>query len=301
MEKSTHESYKIELFAPVMKECNGKYIAVLSDTSLDRDGEMISREALENVAKNPGYIAALLDHENKVLAQVASWENIKLVEIDGHYALVGEPAFFESNPNAKIVRGMLNEGAKMGISIGAMVNSYEERIIDEVETRVFTSIELLEASFVAVPSNRHGRAMAVAKSFTKNIGGIKMSEEHKFTQKDLDLSIKTKTEELNKSVVELKKTIESQDSELTEIKKELEEAKESVEETGKEKDAVEAEKADAEEKVASLKTDLEKSKKVALEKTQAVENFEKKDLTDLDTMKKNAQEGKLPIIGQRGE
>ena len=83
--------------------------------------------------------------------------------------------------------------------------------------------------------------------------------------------------------------------------KSLEEAKESVEEAGKEKEAVDAEKADAEEKVASLKTDLEKSNKVALEKTQAVENFEKKDLTDLDTMKKNAQEGKLPIIGQRGE
>ncbi len=40
--------------------------------------------------------------------------------------------------------------------------------MDGVKRTVYTVLELLEASFVAIPSNRHGQAMAVAKMFINN-------------------------------------------------------------------------------------------------------------------------------------
>jgi hypothetical protein len=156
--KASHSEFRTELFAPVMKESNGKYIAVLSDDSVDRDEEKVSKGCIEKLGLDTGYIAGLIDHENKVLGQVAEWTNRKVIEIDGHSALIAEPKFFKSNPNAQIIKGMLDEGAKLGISIGAIVKSYDE--VDGM--KVFTELELLEASFVAIPSNRHGRAMAVA-------------------------------------------------------------------------------------------------------------------------------------------
>lgn len=282
--KATHEPYSVELFAPVIKETKGDYLAVLSDTSLDRDEERVGLAALEKISRNPGYIAGLIDHENKVLNQVAEWTNINIKQIDGHHALVAEPKFFLSNPNAKVIKGMLDEGARLGISIGAIVKSYEDQEVEGKSIRTFTDLELLEASFVAIPSNRHGRAMAVAKSF-KNKEKTIMTEEQ-YTKKDLDLAIEKETKNLEKS-------LESTKEELSKLQESSEEVSKQLEEAHKEKEALLEEKKSLQEEVKELKAE-------AIEK----QNFSEQggahgsaDITEED-IEKMFSEGKLPLSKQ---
>jgi len=279
--KSTHDGYSVEMFAPIMKESSGKYIAVLSDTSLDRDEERVGKCALNKIAENPGYIAGLMDHDNKVLNQVAEWTNVQVKDIDGHTALVAEPKFFMSNPNAKIIKGMLDEGAKLGISIGAIVTQYEDEKFQGKNIRTFTGLELLEASFVAIPSNTHGRAMAVAKSF-KSKEEIQM--EKQFTQEEMDSAVETASKGFKSKEEELNKALKSKESEIEKLNKTIE------------KNADEAEKAkeEAEKKLAKSVESLEAEKKKSLEKQKFADQGTTKKYTDED-VEKALSEGKLPI------
>lgn len=285
--KATHTSFNRELFAPVMKECEGKYIAILSDTSVDRDGEMMGKSALMKVESDIDYIAGLIDHDNKVLNQVCQWVNKRIVKLNDHTVLVAEPKFFMSNPNAVIIKGMLDEGAQIGISIGAIVKDYKDETYEGKTMRTFTDIELLEASFVAIPSNRHGKAMAVAKSY-------KLNEEKKveITQKDIDSAVEKKSEELKS---EFTKQLESKDTEINKLKKELEDSEKAIDDQKAETAKVEEEKVEAEKKLAEAVASIEKQKAMALEK---------KNLADGDdlSLDKSAdvdaelKKGKLPFM-----
>jgi len=281
--KGTHNAYKTELFMPIMKEATGKYIAVLSDDSVDRDDEKLSKSCVEKLGHDDNYLAALCNHKNDVFMQVAEWTNRGIKEIDGHSALVAEPKFFMSNPNAKIIKGMLDEGAKLGISIGAIVKNY-----DEVNGKnVFTELELLEASFVAIPSNRHGRAMAVAKSFNKSEKEAKMEKE--FTQKDIDSAIEKKVEEQK---TEFNKQLESKDSEISKLQDEMKKSEEEKEEATKESEEAAEE---AEKKLKEMEESIEKVKKTALEKQQlSNEGGEEKETPE--DAEKAFSEGKLPVF-----
>ena len=279
--KSTHET-NIEMFAPVLKEAKGKYFAVLSDTSIDRDGERVGKSALKKIVAEGGYIAALMDHENKVLNQVAQWTNMRLEEFAGHVTLVAEPQFFKSNPHAVIIQNMLDEGAKLGISIGAIVKEYKDEKIEGKSMRTFTDLELLEASFVAVPSNRHGRAMlAMAKSYNKKTGVQTMEKE--FTQKDIDLAVEKKEGELTKQ-------LEEKDTEIAKLNKDAEEAKEESDKAEAEsKDKVEEAEAKADEAEKKVKT----AEKSSLEKQKIADELEAKGKVDAE---KSFSEGKVPIM-----
>lgn len=282
MEKSTHQGYRTELFVPIMASAKGKYIAVLSDDSCDRDEEMLSSSCVEDLAKGDSYLAALCNHKNDIFMQVAEWTNKRVEKIGTNTALVAEPKFFMSNPNAKIIKGMLDEGAKLGISIGAMVLDYDE--FDG--KRVFTSLELLEASFVAIPSNRHGRAMAVAKSFKRNKEEIKVEKE--FTQKDIDSAIEKKVEELTKTHAD---AIAKKDAELSKMKEDMEKK---VAELEKSNEDAKAEKEEAEAKAEESEKKLEAEKKASLEKQKFVDKGGEGDSTPEDA-EKSMSEGKLPI------
>ena len=248
MQKATHET--IELFQPVVKSSEGKYIAVLSDDSIDRDGEIIGKQALQKIMDDDGYTVALMDHTNKILNQVGEWTNKRLEQIGEHTAFVAEPKFYESNPNAQIIKGMLDEGAKMGISIGA------------------------------IPSNRHGRAMAVAKSYIKPKEEILMEE----TEKKVDV------EELNKlhteEVAKLKKDVEEAEAAKEEAEEKVEAAEEKVEEA-------EAKVEDAEKKYSEVAKELEDLKKQAVRKhiqdTPTVEEAK-------EQMDKAIEGGAIPVV-----
>lgn len=271
LKKSTHKEYRTEMFIPIMKNAKGNYIAVLSDNSVDRDEESISKECIRKLADDDGYLAALLNHDNDIMNLVAEWTNKGCQEIDGYTALIAEPKFYESNPKAKIIKGMIDEGAKPGISIGAIVKNYE----DINNKRVFTELELVEASFVAIPSNRHGRAMAVAKSFNKpKKEGSQMDKQ--FTQKDLDSQIEKKVEEIN---VDFQKQLESKNEEIVKIKSDLQKA---IDDVTKEKEKVEK-------KVKELEATVEKQKNEAVEKMKFTKDQELKE-------EKSFSEGHLPIM-----
>ena len=256
MEKSTVNSTpeKIELFQALTKSSNGKYLAVLSDTSIDRDGEIVSAEALEGVIKSDGgQTAILLNHENNIENLIGHWTNKRLVDIDGHKSLVAEPQFFLSNPKAQMIKGMLDEGAQCGISIGAMVKSCEQRKINNKSINVYTELELLEASFVAIPSNRHGMAMmAMAKKF-----GKKLDEETQMAEE----TTKTYSEEEFSAVLAEKSVAEEQ---IVQLEKDLEEAK-AEPEVAEEAVAEEAEAEPEAEEEAEAEPEAEEAKEASVE------------------------------------
>ena len=287
VKKGTHEEYRIDLFMPIMKEVDGKYIAVLSDDSVDRDEEKLSKGCVERFGDDKNYLAALLNHDNDILNLVAEWTNKRVVEIDGHTAFVAEPKFYKSNPKAMIIKGMLDEGAQPGVSIGAIVKSYD----DVNDMRVYTELELVEASFVAIPSNRHGRAMAVAKSFKKNTEELKMDKE--FTQKDIDSALEKKAEEIK---ADFTKQLEIKDTEITKLKKDLEEAEEAKGEA-EDSAAESAEKVDeVTEKLEEAEKQIKAEKEKALEKQKfANEGGEAAKLTD-EEVDKSFESGKLPVM-----
>ena len=275
--KGTHKEYKTELFMPIMKQAEGKYIAVLSDDSVDRDEEKLSKGCVEKIGADDNYLAALLNHDNDILNLVAEWVNKRVVEIDGHTVFVAEPKFYKSNPRAQIIKGMLDEGAKPGISIGAMVKNYDE--VNDM--RVFTELELVEASFVAIPSNRHGRAMAVAKSFK---GKEESKVEKEYTQKDIDSAVEKKVAEA------LTKQLETKDAEIAKM---TEDFKKSAEEAETKVAEAETKVAEAETKVEDANKALDAVKQEALEKVKHTQDKAEISPEDMD---KALSEGMLPIM-----
>ena len=286
--KATTCGSKLDLFAPIMADQDGKYIAVLSDTSLDRDNERVGVSALIKIQQDLGYTAGLVDHDNRILNQVCEWTNKRIKEIDGHTALIAEPKFFISNPKAIVIMGMLDEGAQMGISIGAIVKDLEENKEGDEIVITYTDLELLEASFVAVPCNKHGRAMAVAKSFNYN-KEAKMSE---LTQKDIDLAVKKVNEESEKKIEDLTKSVESKDEEIAKLTKELEESKEEGEEKDKTKEEDKEKLEESEKKLKETEAALVKEKKESLEKIKIAEEGTQAE----EDITKALEEGKLPVM-----
>lgn len=294
MKKATHTD-RITMYQPVIKNASGKYIAILSDDSIDRDGEIMGKQALESVMNSDGYTAILFDHENKIMNQVGEWVNKRIEEIDGHTALVAEPKFYESNPNAKILKGMLDEGAKMGVSIGAIPKSFIEKTIDGVKRKVFTGLELLEASFVAIPSNRHGMVTAVAKmAKTLNEEHIKMDEEiqksfelEQKAHEELKLKFESSAEELSKAVAKTEEVEKAFETYKAETEKSLAEA---VEKTLELEKSLEAKNAELE----KLALEAKEAKEKALFKG----NYEFADLeaTEKESVQKELDSGKLPIL-----
>jgi len=291
--KSTHDSYRTELFMPIMKAADGKYIAVLSDDSVDRDEEKLSKGCIEKLGYDDRYLAALCNHDNDVFMQVAEWTNRGVQEIDGYTALIAEPRFYKSNPNAKIIQGMLDEGAKFGVSIGAIVKSYDD--IDDM--RVFTELELLEASFVAIPSNRHGRALAVAKSFNNKKQSEVSTMDKEFTKKDLDAAIDKKVESMKNN---FDKELALKDTEIAKLKDDLkkaeDEAEDKAEEAKTETDAAKDEAAtEADKKLKAVEAELVKVKNAILEKAQFAKDGGH-DKTTPEAADEAFKKGKLPIM-----
>jgi len=259
--KSTHE--QITLWQPVVKSMDGNYIAILSDDSIDRDDEIIDKEALDEIIKNDGYTAILVNHENKIQNQIGEWINKRVEKIGEHFALVAEPKFYLSNPQAVMIKGMLDDGAKMGVSIGAIPhNAVNKKCKDGKERRAYKSLELLEASFVAIPSNRHGRAMAVAK-MAKDLQ-LQNEVINKMAEEEI-IAEPVKTEEV---IAEPVVAEEVKTEEVKEDTKLLEEMKAIKEENENLKKSLEAElmksKSISEEKVEVEKNLVEANNKLVL-------------------------------------
>lgn len=283
----------IKLWMPVTKDPDsGEYLAALSDTSLDRDEESMSKELIKDWAKYKS-LKALANHENKMQSWIGGWNNLTAKEKGDHAALFAKPWFFskEANPLAAQIKKQVDEalakGEKPGISVGAIVHDYEMRKVNGKEVRVFTRGELLEATWVPIQSNRNAsyghiaKQFDMAKSYNKKTGVQTMEKE--FTQKDIDLAVEKKEGELTKQ-------LEEKDTEIAKLKKDAEEAKE-------ESDKAEAESKEKVEEAESKADEAEKKAKVAektsLEKQKIADELEAKGKVDAE---KSFSEGKVPIM-----
>ncbi|KKL79847.1 hypothetical protein LCGC14_2010710, partial [marine sediment metagenome] len=166
------------LFAGFYKSADGSYKAVLSDDSIDREDEIVGKGFLESALD--GKVIGLIDHKNSVMGQVCEWVDKQIVRRKGHNSLIATPKWFMSNPNAEIIKNMLEkDGATIGLSIGAIPTDSDDVEIDGKEYKRWLKGEILEASFVAIAANKHAQIQALAKSLNldKIHKGDNMSEE----------------------------------------------------------------------------------------------------------------------------
>jgi len=173
-----------KLWMPVTKTSEGKYQAILSDTSLDRDDEIMGGNLLKEWSQNK-VLPALANHKNQMENWVGGWKNIKHLMNGDHSALTAEPMFFSkfANPLAAQIQKQVEEAIAMGmnpgISIGFRGLGSEMKKVDGKEVRVWTKGELVEATWVPIQSNRNASYQAVAKQF--NIE-TKMDDEERLAQ-----------------------------------------------------------------------------------------------------------------------
>lgn len=194
------------LYMPLAKSASGKYEAVLTSVVEDRDEEIVGKRFMEKtVEKNK--LPALMDHENKVLNLVAKWIDMSIGQDDeGNDALIAVPKFFNSNPNAQIIKGMLDEGAEIGVSITAIPKSFEYVEKNGRKLKQWTDGEIVSADFVGIPANQYARARAIAKSFMNK---TKNTESDKVTPEDKAEILKELSAELEKKLAEaLSKALE---------------------------------------------------------------------------------------------
>jgi len=250
---------RILMHGSIFKDCNNKYCCVLSDDSVDRQDEIVTRSFFEDSIKRKNKVRMMMDHNNQILMRIGDWQNQRIESVKGHNALVAEPKFFMSNPNAVIIKGMLDEGAELDLSIGALTFEHENVQKGNKSHKAYTKGEVLEASYVGIGANKNSTSSRIAKS----LGLIKQTENKTEEVKmDEDAISKLITEQVQSTTDRL----DALDKVLGEIKKELEEQK------------VEPDKEPVKDKVSeenkSLKVELEKVKLDNIEFAKKVKELE---------------------------
>lgn len=161
---------QFKAWMPVIKSKDGSFVGILSDDSIDRDEEFMTKELLESWAKNTS-LKALANHENKMEKWVGGWSELKVIEKNGKTALVAKPWFFskDANPLAaqiqKQVEEALEHGENAGISIGAIPKESCDKMVSGKKKKGYVKAELLEATWVPIQSNRNASYGHIAKQF----------------------------------------------------------------------------------------------------------------------------------------
>lgn len=122
---------------------NGAFEVVLSNSALDRDGEVIDARAFDPL---PDHIAFDIDHGMTVTTTVGS--GTPYYAEDGSLRVKGT---YASTPLAQEVRTLVSEGHIRTTSVTFMA---AERTKDEKGVPHVTSAELLNGTFTPIPSNR---------------------------------------------------------------------------------------------------------------------------------------------------
>jgi len=260
----TEAMEKRQIWIPLSKNLiTNEYQAILSDNSIDRDNERMSKDLLVKWAENPNkFIPMLMDHKNEILNMVGQWTNPTVLSNGDSHALAMTPKWFTSNPNAQIVKGMLDDGANIGLSIGAIPKNSREYKSGDVSCKEWTEAELIEASLVPIGSNRN-TFITIAKSF-----GINDTEE--------------KT---------MKNEVLRKDLEETEVEPVATEAEPEAEEPSKDEPKAEEE---ADEEAAEPAEDLDKSLRAELRAL-------RKEISSLKKIKKTPRRAFLKAMNENVE
>lgn len=152
---------------------NGTFEVVLSAHTLDRDGEVIVTGAFEPLPESIPF-HAFHDFQNPVARAFPYYED-GLLKAKGVYA---------STPRAQEVRTLVAEGIIGHTSVGFMA-AHRQDVDGKVH---ITSAELLEGSFVSVPSNREA-AVLVAKAYDAKAGARNSTKDAERLQSIHDLAV----------------------------------------------------------------------------------------------------------------
>lgn len=134
---------------------NGEFEVILSAETLDRDGEVIDAKAFEPLPDSIPF-HAFHDFHDPVGRGVPFYDG-DVLKARGTYA---------STPRAQEIRTLVSEGVIGHTSVGFM--AAERKDSKDDGTPHVTSGELLEGSFVSVPSNREA-AVVMAKSYQDTV------------------------------------------------------------------------------------------------------------------------------------
>lgn len=155
---------------------NGEFEIVMSTEAVDRDGESILKGAFDPLpASIP--VHAFHDFHDPVGRAVPEYTE------DGR--LVGR-GFFASTPRAQEIRQLVADGVIGHSSVGFMAADRKSK--DDTGTPEIHSAELLEVSFVSVPSNRDA-AVLMVKDFDTKAGSRNSTKDSERLQSIHDLAV----------------------------------------------------------------------------------------------------------------
>jgi HK97 family phage prohead protease len=158
-----------EYIIPLQKTVSGELTGIASTTSVDRDEERMSDEALRMMVSDIRRVGVNLfgNHEH-------NWENtlgvIKQAELEGKAVRVGitldDP---QTNPKVPMLLNKLKRGIQLGLSVGGNVESYKWEFDRELQKKikVLDKVKIYEVSVVGIPSNADASVsipQAIAKS-----------------------------------------------------------------------------------------------------------------------------------------
>jgi HK97 family phage prohead protease len=152
---------------------SGEFEVILSAETLDRDGEIIDKGAFEPL---PDSIPFHAFHDfNDPIGRAVPFYDGDVLKARGTFA---------STPRAQEIRTLVSEGVIGHTSVGFMAAVRK----DTEDAPHVTKGELLEGSFVSVPSNREA-AILMAKSFEEKAGARNSSKDSERLQTIHDLSV----------------------------------------------------------------------------------------------------------------
>jgi HK97 family phage prohead protease len=136
---------------------HGEFEAILSAPTLDRDGEVVAPGAFTKAGPLPESIPIHINHQfdvEKVVGRGVPYYDGELLKVRG---------VFDPDERSQLVRAKVASGSVNRMSVGFM--SAVREVKDGTPT--VTAAELLEASFVSVPSNREAAVLAVKSADEK--------------------------------------------------------------------------------------------------------------------------------------
>jgi HK97 family phage prohead protease len=151
----------------------GEFEAIISAPTLDRDGEVIDKGAFEPL---PDSIPIHAYHDfGDPVGRGSPYYEDEILKIKG---------VFSSIPRAQEMRTLVSEGVVASMSVGFM--AADRKDVEGVPH--VTAAELLEASFVSVPSNREA-AVLLAKKYDEKAGARNSGPDYDRLQQIHDLSV----------------------------------------------------------------------------------------------------------------
>lgn len=151
----------------------GEFEAILSAPTLDRDGEVIEKGAFEPLPQSIP-VHAFHDFHDPVGVGQPFYEG-DVLKLRGYFA---------STARAQEIRTLVTEGVIGSMSVGFMDAEREEK--DGVPH--ISRAEILEGSFVSIPSNREA-AILVAKQYEEKVGARNSASDASRIQNAHDLFV----------------------------------------------------------------------------------------------------------------